>query len=143
MVTLLSIHTVSPGREQDYETLQRRLWLLTHAREPGVVRYEHFRGTRERQYCSILAFRDLDAFLAHQVADYHDAVDWDGLFEDLQLQWLDPLPGASDLAPTVIPPLAADVDALRRRYAGMLPPARPAWWGRDSQAAGAPGADTL
>lgn len=129
MITLLSIQTVAPGREADYVAIQQRLAELTRAHEPHVIRYEHYRGTRPGQFISFLTFPSLDDFLAHQVADYHDDVNWEGLFIEHEMQWLDPLPGANDLAQSEIPPLPADLDPARRAYAEMLPAARPAWWG--------------
>ena len=45
------------------------------------------------------------------------------------MQWLDPLPGANDLAPTLLPPLPDDLDPAQRVYADMRPAERPAWWG--------------
>ena len=129
MITLMSIHTIAPGRERDYETIQRRLWDLTWEREPHTIRYEHFRGTRPGQYVSLLTFPSLDAFLEHQIADYHHDVEWDGLFVEHEMQWLDPLPGANELGQTELPPLPAELDPAKRAYAEWLPSERPVWWG--------------
>jgi hypothetical protein len=129
MITLMSVHTVAPGREEEYVAIQQRLWEHTWKLEPDTIRYEHFRGTKPGQFVSLLTFKDLRHFLDHQVADYHDDVNWEGLFIEHELQWLDPLPGAGDLGQSVIDPLPADLDEARRMYAAMLPAERPAWWG--------------
>jgi len=127
MITLLSIHTVVPGREEEYVAYQKKLWTLTMA-EPGIIRYEHYRGTKKGQFVSLLAFTSLDAFLEHQIADYHHDARLGTLFAEHELQWLDPIPGANDLERSEIPPLAPDVGELKRQYAAMLPSSRPAWW---------------
>lgn len=129
MITLMSVHTVTPGREDDYVAIQQRLWELTWKLEPETIRYEHFRGTKPGQFISLLSFKDLDTFLEHQIADYHDGVAWEGLFVEHEMQWLDPMPGAGDLGQTVLDPLPADIDPVKRSYAEMLPAERPAWWG--------------
>jgi len=130
MITLLSIQTVAPGREADYVAIQQKLWRLTQEQESEhVVRYEHYRDTKPNQFVSLLTFSSLEAFLAHQVAPYHDDVDWEGLFVVHEMQWLDPLPGANDLSQTLLPALPDDLDPAQRVYADMLPADRPAWWG--------------
>ncbi len=130
MITLLSIQTVASGRESDYVAIQQKLWRLTHERESEtVVRYEHYRGTKTNQFVSLLTFRSFEAFLEHQVAPYHDDVDWEGLFVEHEMQWLDPLPGANDLASTLLPMVPPDLAPEKRVYAEMLPSERPAWWG--------------
>ena len=134
MITLLSIQTVAPGREADYVALQQNLWRLTHDQErEQVVRYEHYRGTRPNQFISLLTFRSFAAFLEHQMMPYHDGADWDGLFVEHEMQWLDPLPGANDLVQTCLPPLPDDLDSARRAYAEMLPGERPSWWGESGR----------
>lgn len=129
MLTLMSVHTVAPGREEEYEKIQRHLADCTWREEPETIRYEHFRGTKRGQYISILTFKDMETFLDHQMADYHDEVNWDGLFVEHEMQWLDPLQGANDLPPTDVEPLPADTSAQRRAYAAMLPAEKPSWWG--------------
>ena len=129
MISLMSVHTVAPGREEEYVAIQRMLWAKTWELEPETVRYEHYRATKTGQFISILTFKDLAAFLEHQIADYHDDVPWEGLFIEHELQWIDPIPGAHTLAQSEIPPLPADIDEKRKLYADMLPSARPQWWG--------------
>lgn len=129
MLTLMSVQTVAPGREDDYHAIQRHLWECTWREEPETIRYEHFRGQKPGQFISILTFRDLETFLDHQIADYHHDVNWEGLFIEHEMQWLDPLPGANELGQTVIDPLPADTSDERRSYAAMLPAERPKWWG--------------
>ncbi|MFA7440215.1 MAG: antibiotic biosynthesis monooxygenase [Sphingomonadaceae bacterium] len=87
MSTLLSIQTVAEGREEEYLKIQREVWSQTHAKEPGIVRYEHYRGEKPGQFYSLLVFRDFGAFLDHQVADYHDAPDWAGCSRSMKCRY--------------------------------------------------------
>jgi hypothetical protein len=128
MITLLSTQTVIAGREAEHMATLRGLWEKTWSNEPGVVRYEHYRGQRPRQYYSLLAFRDFEAFLQHQLADYHHGVDLLATLEAQDFQVLDPLLGANSLEASRIPAIESHMDALRRYYAEMLPNGRPGWW---------------
>ena len=135
MITLLSIATALPGREAEHLSNIREVWELTHAHEPGVVRYEHYRGQSPNQFFSLLVFRDFDAFLQHQLADYHHNRDWLGPLETQDFQILDPISGANDLEPTQVPALESHVDELRQFYAAMLPGHRPQWWDEEEPVA--------
>ena len=39
-------------------------------------------------------------FMVHQTSDHHEAPDFPALLEEIHLEWLDPVQGASDLAPS-------------------------------------------
>lgn len=128
MVTLMTRQRVNPDRLGDYLAIQRRLWRLTHAHEADtVLRYEHYRAEEPYVFVSLLSFRSYEDFLNHQVADYHHDVDWDGIFAEITLQWVDPLEGANALERTD-PTLAGKLDAKRKVYADMMLAKRPAWW---------------
>lgn len=131
MITLMTRQKIRPHRVADYIALQKDLWQKTQA-EPNMVRYEHFRTSEENVFTSILSFRSYADFLDHQVVDYHHNVDWGDMFEEISLQWVDPLEGANDLEHTEIK-LPQTITELMQPYVDMLPPEQPQWWSRDGE----------
>ena len=129
MITLMTRQKVNPGRVDDYIAIQQKLWKLTHDNEPNMVRYEHFRAEEPNVFISLLSFNSYKDFLDHQVVDYHHEVDWDGVFEDISLQWVEPLQGANTLEPTDLS-LPDDLDEARKFYVSMMKTERPEWWDR-------------
>jgi quinol monooxygenase YgiN len=130
MATLLAHITVRPGAESEFETLARTLYEQTHANEPGVLRYEYWRGATERSYYTLLSFVDHRAFIAHQTSDHHESAspELGRLIERLRLEWLDPVDEASDLPSTEMQQAAVGADdltvAYTERYAAIIAP----WW---------------
>jgi quinol monooxygenase YgiN len=130
MATLLAHITVRPGAEADFEAVARTLYERTHATETAVVRYEYWRGRDPRTYYSLLSFDDHQGFIAHQTSDHHESAspELGRLIEDLTLEWVDPVAGASDLVPTEMqsaPDGADDLTvAYTERYAALVAP----WW---------------
>ena len=130
IATFLAHITVRPGHEAAFEQAARRLWHRSHADEPELVRYEYWRGAEPRTYSTMASFRSYDAFIAHQVSDHHLAAlpELRATIESIRIEWVDPVAGASDLAPTE--PGTADahdtelVADYRRRY----PLDMPDWW---------------
>ena len=78
----------------------KEMYRRTHAEEPNCVRYEYFRGARPNMYYSLLSFTDRLAFLAHQASDYHEGYDFASMIKNLEMEWVDPVTGASTLIPT-------------------------------------------
>lgn len=130
MATLLAHITVRPGAEADFEEVARTLYERTHATESAVIRYEYWRGRDPRTYYTLLSFDDHRGFIAHQTSDHHESAspELGRLIEDLTLEWVDPIEGASELPPTKMqpPPEGADdlTVAYTERFAALVAP----WW---------------
>ncbi len=130
MATILAHVTVKPGKEQQWEQTARSLYRGTHDTETAVRRYEYWRGAEPRTNNVLLSFDDYLGFLAHQTADHHenqvgpigDAV------ESMRLEWIDPVAGASPLAPTEMRDPGPDADDLARRYARTHAAEVQEWW---------------
>jgi quinol monooxygenase YgiN len=130
MATLLVNMTIRAGREKRFEQIMRDLYGKTHADEPSVRRYEHFRGTDERKYYSLLAFDSHLEFIHHQSAPYHEAYSAElyEVFEEVRMEWLDPLEGAAPLRSTKQQELPPDASDGERRNYDAYQLAEAAWW---------------
>jgi len=130
MATILAHIRVKPGMEQTFEQLAASLYRDSHARDPGVHRYEYWRGQDERTYYTLLAFEDYGAFITHQSSDHHEAATpaLRDAVEELRLEWVDPLPDASPLPPTAAGPLADGAGPLAVTQAGRFPAGVASWW---------------
>ncbi|BAN01182.1 putative quinol monooxygenase [Ilumatobacter coccineus] len=102
MATLLAHITIKPGKEEEWEAICRRLWAATHAEEPAMRRYEYWRGAEPRTYYTLLSFDDHRSFIVHQTSDHHEEASpkIGDCLEKFTLEYVDPVGGASDLAPT-------------------------------------------
>jgi quinol monooxygenase YgiN len=130
MATFLAHIQVKSGCEADFEAIISELYELTHAAEPGVLRYEYWRGAEPGLYYTHGSFVDFLAFLDHQISDHHEALGPKlmELVQAIRVEWVDPLATASTLAATDMQPLpegASDL-AIRyhERYAAKVQP----WW---------------
>jgi quinol monooxygenase YgiN len=130
MATILAHIKIFPGREAEFEKTARALWEATHRLEPHCRRYEYFRGAEPGHYYCLLSFDDFRAFMTHQTSDHHEAPDFASLLQDNVLEWLDPVQGASDLAPTEPQTVPDDAGALTRRYAQDHAVVMQEWWKR-------------
>ncbi len=132
MATFITTVRVREGTEAEFEAVSRDLHAATHARESNVRRYEYFRGAEPRTYHVLLSFDTYDDFLTHQTSDHHEAAGerFRDLFEDISFEWLDPVDGASGLAPTEMAPLPPGDDAspLWRQYHETMPAVVQDWW---------------
>jgi quinol monooxygenase YgiN len=129
MSTLLAKAKLKEGYEDFFEEIAQTVFKSTHENESGVVRYEYFRGTDERTYYVLLSFNDFDSFMRHQVADYHHNVDFMDCFEDFRLEWLDPISGASPLAPSqTTGNIDEDRGELWNEYVNKHSEEAPTWW---------------
>jgi quinol monooxygenase YgiN len=130
MATALSHIRVRPGMEAEFEEIAAELYRATHAEETAVGRYEYWRGAEPGSYYCLLSFDDFLGFLTHQSSDHHSAASprLHEVTESMTLEWLDPVPAASPLAPTDVMPLPADATELEatyhRRFADIAQP----WW---------------
>jgi quinol monooxygenase YgiN len=118
MATFLAHITVKPGRETDFEGIVTALYRATHDREPGVRRYEYWRGSGDRTYYTHASFEDWRAFLDHQTSDHHEAAgpELKEVIESIRLEWVDPLSTSSPLGATDMQPLPDGASQLAAKY---------------------------
>ena len=130
MATLLCHIRIQAGSEAKFEKLARELHAATHAEETGCRRYEYWRAAQPRLYYALLAFDDFHAFLAHQTSDHHEdrSPALGKVIEDIRLEWVDPVEGASDLPRTAAQDVPDGADELVRQYHEMYAPTIQDWW---------------
>ena len=129
MSTLLAKAKLKPEFEDFFEDIARKVFRSTHDNESAVVRYEYYRGTDERTYYVLLSFENFDGFMTHQVADYHHNVDFMDCFEELRLEWLDPINGASPLVESETEgAVDPSNDDLWNNYVKNHSETTPKWW---------------
>jgi len=63
MATILAHITIRAGNEAEFETIARELYSASHDGEPGLRRYEYWRGQDPRTYYTLLAFDDHRSFI--------------------------------------------------------------------------------
>jgi hypothetical protein len=68
------------------------------------------------------------SFMKHQVSPHHEAPDFGSLLESIELEWIDPIQGASALVPTEAMDVPDDADELMKTYAASHPVVMQAWW---------------
>jgi quinol monooxygenase YgiN len=128
MATLLCHIEINPGKEDEFEAVMKEMYRRTHSEEPNCVRYEYFRGARPNMYYSLLSFTNRFAFLQHQASDYHEGFDFASMIKNLEMEWVDPVTGASPLIPTEsgeLPQSAGeDIRAAAEIYQIEVQP----WW---------------
>jgi quinol monooxygenase YgiN len=130
MATLLAHITVKPGSEDRFEGIARDLYARTHAMEPGVLRYEYWRGSDPRTYYTLLSFDDHRAFIAHQTSDHHETASpaIGETVEALRLEWVDPIAEASPLPATVAQAAPDGADELTVEYTDRFAAEVADWW---------------
>ena len=130
MATILAHITIREGSERAFEKLAADLHKATHATEDNVRAYGYWRAVEPRHYYVMLSFSDFLSFLAHQTSDHHEAASPElGLYmESIRLEWVDPIAGASVLAPTEMQAAPADADELTKRYAVRFAAQIADWW---------------
>lgn len=91
--TFVAKLVVKPGKEADFERLQRELSELTHRHEPDTLVYDVIRHrTEPRTYVVYGRFKDEAAFQHHQETDFHDRLVppiLDCLEREMDLQFFD------------------------------------------------------
>ena len=128
MATFLAKITVFEGKEAEFEAVAREMFEQTHANEPTCRRYEYWRGAEPRTYYCMESFDDYLGFMNHQTSDHHEAPDFGSLLENLELEWIDPIRGASDLTETNPKDLPDDASDLMQQYAENMPVVMQDWW---------------
>ena len=131
MATILAHIKVKPGCEAQFEQISKDLYGASHGNEPGLLRYEYWRGAEPRTYYCIESYADVAGFLKHQSSAHHHhfGPDFRDLIEGIKMEWVDPIGQASPLAPTNNQPLPADateqMKAIYPRFASIYA----SWWG--------------
>ena len=128
MATLMVRLQVRPGMETRFEAMITELVDQTLAHETGVIRYEYWKGQAPRTWYAFLSFTSKIAFFTHQDADYHRNQPYDDCVESMQLEWLDPVNGASPLPRTVNPPLPAGTPPNLVEWEQRSPIQLADWW---------------
>ena len=73
MTCFVATLRIKPGREADFERLQRELSELTHQNEPDARVYDIIRHRERRDtYIVYARFKDEAAFQLHMKAPFHD-----------------------------------------------------------------------
>jgi len=129
VATLLAHIRVRPGAEQQFEQIARELHDATHACERGVRRYEYWRGAEPGTYYALESFDGFAGFLAHEASPHHVAAlpALREVLQDVRLEWVDPIVGASPLNPTDLTPQPDDLELAEadlERYAAKVQD----WW---------------
>ena len=128
MATFLAKIKIREGKEKDFEATARGMFEATHQFEPSCRRYEYWRAAEPRTYYCLESFDDYLGFMAHQASPHHEAPDFSAMIENLELEWLDPIQGASDLAPTEHQDLPDDASEVMQGYAEAMPVVMQDWW---------------
>ena len=66
--------------------------------------------------------------MIHQSSPHHEAPDFGSMIEQMEIEWIDPVQGASDLNPTDHQELPTNANALMKEYAKAMPVAMQEWW---------------
>jgi quinol monooxygenase YgiN len=130
MATILAHITIKEGREAEWEAICKRLYAPTHAEEPAMRRYEYWRGAEPRTYYTLLSFDDHRSFIVHQTSDHHEEASpkIGDCVEALRLEFVDPIQGASDLAPTNHQDAPEGADELTKTYTDRFAAQVADWW---------------
>jgi quinol monooxygenase YgiN len=130
MATFLAHITVKPGREAEFEHIVAALYRATHEHEPGVRRYEYWRGAEARTYYTHASFDDFHAFIDHQTSDHHEAAgpQLKEVVESIRLEWVDPISTSAPLSATNLQPLPVGASDLAVRYYDRFAADVRPWW---------------
>lgn len=130
MATILAHIHVKDGAEAQFEDIARRLYQATHDQESGVRRYEYWRGAEQGRYYTLLSFDDHRTFIGHQTSAHHEAAapELGEVIDSLQLEWVDPVAGASDLPSTEHQDAQDEADELTKAYTSRFAADVAAWW---------------
>jgi quinol monooxygenase YgiN len=129
MTTLLAHIRIKPDKLEKWEAIMADMVRQTHATEPGVVRYEYWKGEAENSYYCLLSFRDKWAFYHHQMSDHHEGHDFGDVLESIRLEYVDPVTNAAPgLSRTQDPPLPPDASESMRIAQERFPLTIAPWW---------------
>ena len=94
-------------------------------------RVDHgWRGAEPRTYYTLLAFDDFRTFIGHQTSAHHESASpqLGEVIEGLDLEWVDPIQGASDLPPTESQGPPPGADELTIDYSTRFAAQVAEWW---------------
>ena len=130
MATCLVHMRVKEGQAAAFEALARRLYAASTGHEPGMRRYEYWRGREPNSYYCLESFDDYAGVLAHETAPYHEAAAEPimAMIEQFDLEWVDPVYGAAPLGISHEQELPAEAGDRTRLYAGLFPLVLASWW---------------
>ncbi len=128
MATILAHIKIKEGKEARFEELEGELWRDTHENETNVRRYEFWRGAEKGSYYGLLSFNSYNGFIEHQASPHHEDSGLGEVIEGIQLEWIDPVPSASDLATTDTEPLFEGANDLQKQYHANFQPDVQDWW---------------
>ena len=128
MATILAHLEIKPGKEAEWEAIMADMVRQTFEQEDQVLRYEYFKAQKPLHYYCLLSFEDKWASYLHQASDYHEGHDFEGVLASVELEYVDPVKGASRLPPTENPPLPDDASETLRNTELVFPIAIPEWW---------------
>ncbi len=131
LLTHIRVKSEMIGR---WEEIARDLVAKTRSEEPGMIRYEYWRGSEPGVYYALLSFRSYADFCVHQASDYHEGYmsEFAEMFDAISLEWIDPVQdGGAASPPTGEGVLAADAPEPLRAMAERYPAAVAGWWRMD------------
>ncbi len=117
MSTLLAHIKIVEGHEEKFENISRELYEKTHSNEDSVIHYEYWRGREKGSYYTLLAYPTyLDFLITHQISDHHEAAagNYGDIIADIDLEWVDPVDGASKLGHTEMQEVPDDATDLAK-----------------------------
>jgi quinol monooxygenase YgiN len=128
VTTLLAHIRIKPGAEAEWEAAMAKLVDNTLAHEAEVIRYEYWKGQEPLTYYGLLSFTSKHGFFAHQDADYHRNQTYGDIFDDLRLEFVDPVSTASPLPRTENPALPDDAPDTIKEWESSTPVQIADWW---------------
>lgn len=130
MATCLVHMRIKDGQAAAFEAIARTLYKDSVGHEPGMIRYEYWRGQAPNSYYCLQSFDGYGDFLTHETAAHHEALAEPvmALIEEFELQWVDPVAGAAPLGTTQDHALEADASERKRLYASLFPLSLAGWW---------------
>ena len=130
MATCLAHIRVKDGKAEQFEAIARGLYEASAGHEPGMNRYEYWRGQEPGSYYCLESFDGYAGFLAHETSAHHEAAAEPimALIADFRLEWVDPVLGAAPLGTSHEYALGVDASERERLYAEMFPLKLARWW---------------
>ena len=131
MSTLLAHIKIVEGHEEKFENISRELYEKTHSNEDSVIHYDYWRGREKGSYYTLLAYPTyLDFLITHQISDHHKAAagNYGDIIEDIDLEWVDPVEGASKLGNTEMQEVPDDASDLAKEYGETHAAIIQDWW---------------
>jgi hypothetical protein len=123
MSSLLAHIKIVEGQEQKFEDLSKELYKQSHANEDCIIRYEYYRGREKNSYYTLLVYPSyLDFLLKHQISQY------DGVIEDIDLEWLDAIEDAAPVGITEMQKVPENSSDLAKEYGVSHAAEIQDWW---------------